>query len=395
EILLWSYAIDDGPLKVYYPFFYQPFPDDLAEAILDEETIFVAHNASFERVLLTIVGARFLNPAIHAQIRRVDRWRCTAAMARSCGLPGALDNTAKALRMQVEKDREGYLLMMRMCKPLKFNVDGEPIWLEDEASILRLGQYCMVDTEVERDIDKALPDLAEPYQKLWELTEKINDRGILVDTKFLMRLMMLTEDASIEINNDIRRLSNGRINKITETAALTQWLTDMGLDVEESGIGAGVLADLLNDPELPDFFREVLTLRKNGGKSSTAKLKSLTKRSNSDKRIRGNLIFAGAFGSGRFCLAENTEILCKDTSGFIYTKPIQAVTIEDLVWDGDAWVEHEGVVFSGEKEVIQHDGILATREHEVFVSDEDKISLQMARDLQLKLYRGKKDPYDI
>lgn len=73
-----------------------------------------------------------------------------------------------------------------------------------------------------------------------------------------------------------------------------------------------------------------------------------------------------------FCVAEGSMVLT-DRLGWA---AIEAVRDTDLVWDGDAWVAHDGVVFSGEREVWFYQGLWATPEHEVWVSDGRKMRLQ-------------------
>ena len=41
--------------------------------------------------------------------------------------------------------------------------------------------------------------------------------------------------------------------------------------------------------------------------------------------------------------------------------------LDDELWDGESWVHHEGVVFKGEKEVIEYEGLTATPDHLVYV----------------------------
>lgn len=69
-------------------------------------------------------------------------------------------------------------------------------------------------------------------------------------------------------------------------------------------------------------------------------------------------------------------------------KPIEDVTTDDLLWDGHEWVEHEGVVYSGDKEVITHDGVTATPEHKVYVSDGKWARLGEAKERGLRIWRS-------
>ena len=53
-------------------------------------------------------------------------------------------------------------------------------------------------------------------------------------------------------------------------------------------------------------------------------------------------------------------------------KPIETVELKDRVWDGESWVNHEGVVYRNVRKVYVYDGIVATKDHLVYVEDEDE-----------------------
>ena len=62
------------------------------------------------------------------------------------------------------------------------------------------------------------------------------------------------------------------------------------------------------------------------------------------------------------CIAEGSLVLTD--AGLV---PIEKVTTQMKVWDGEYWVEHDGVVFKGEREVIKYEGLTATPDHLVWV----------------------------
>lgn len=64
------------------------------------------------------------------------------------------------------------------------------------------------------------------------------------------------------------------------------------------------------------------------------------------------------------CIAEGSLVLTD--CGLVN---IEKVTTQMKVWDGENWVEHEGVVFRGEKEVLTFEGLTATPDHLVFTED--------------------------
>lgn len=83
-------------------------------------------------------------------------------------------------------------------------------------------------------------------------------------------------------------------------------------------------------------------------------------------------------GGSAGCITADSMILCLTSDDCIVEKPIVDVLITDLVWDGVEWCEHEGVVFSGYKEVIEYDGIRGTPCHQVFTSENTSCRLDSA-----------------
>ena len=62
------------------------------------------------------------------------------------------------------------------------------------------------------------------------------------------------------------------------------------------------------------------------------------------------------------CIAEGQLVLTNE--GLV---PIECVCTEHLLWDGESWVNHDGVIFKGEREVITYEGLTATPDHLVWV----------------------------
>ena len=69
------------------------------------------------------------------------------------------------------------------------------------------------------------------------------------------------------------------------------------------------------------------------------------------------------------CLVADTKITVYTPHVGVSEKLITDVLDTDLVWDGEEFVAHEGVVFSGYREVITHDGVTGTPDHVVFTAD--------------------------
>jgi DNA polymerase len=67
---------------------------------------------------------------------------------------------------------------------------------------------------------------------------------------------------------------------------------------------------------------------------------------------------------------------------------IGAVRPSDLVFDGEQWVKHDGVVYSGMRETITHDGLTATPLHNVWLSNNERVMFGEAKANGWPLWRG-------
>jgi DNA polymerase len=67
------------------------------------------------------------------------------------------------------------------------------------------------------------------------------------------------------------------------------------------------------------------------------------------------------------CIAEGQLVLTD--RGLV---PIEKVTTKHLLWDGENWVSHEGVICKGIREVITYGGLTATADHLVWIEGTGK-----------------------
>jgi hypothetical protein len=117
------------------------------------------------------------------------------------------------------------------------------------------------------------------------------------------------------------------------------------------------------------------------------KVKSTTERTRAQRFVdiaaRGPLpvplSYFGA-GTGRWtaCLVADTEVTVYDRHNGQCKKRIVDVLPDDLVWDGIEFVQHEGVQFSGYREVMTHDGVTGTEDHKVFIDETTSLRLAEA-----------------
>lgn len=75
------------------------------------------------------------------------------------------------------------------------------------------------------------------------------------------------------------------------------------------------------------------------------------------------------------CIAEGTLVLC--AAGW---KPIELVSVDDAVWDGEEWVCHQGLLKKGYKETLRLSGVWLTPDHKVLCGAQWKEAQSVAQD---------------
>ena len=378
EILLLAYAVNDGAVKVIE----QP-NDELTQLLLDNTVVIVAHNAQFDRTVLR-----------HAWQFETDisRWHCTMAQALAHSLPGSLGDLCQLYHLSEDqaKTKDGKRLIQLFCKPQPANRKIERATKEthpEDWDAFR--HYAAQDIVSMRELHARMPKWN--YQKeeleLWHLDQRINDRGVAVDMDLVNGALTAVAQEKKRLSKEANDMTGGAVSSTNQRDAVLEYvLKTHGVTLPD--LKTSTIERRINDPDLPEPVRELLRVRLAASMSSTAKFEKFEKCTSADGRLRGTLQYCGASRTGRWCLAEGSLILVKTVLGEVKEVPIEKVAFDDLVWDGCAWVEHEGVVFSGEKQVIEHDGVTATAEHIVFISDTESMPLGEAKRLGLPIWRG-------
>lgn len=96
----------------------------------------------------------------------------------------------------------------------------------------------------------------------------------------------------------------------------------------------------------------------------------------------------GRWSGGNKCLSGDTKItVLRDSTQCDIL--ISQLLLTDKVWDGEEFVEHEGLIDQGEQEVIEHDGVVSTPDHEVF-TEEGRLQIREARDRGVSILVGRR-----
>jgi len=285
DALCVGFAIDDQPVDLLAPedFRFAPFLDHVREG-----GIITAWNVAFELAIWNNVMVRKYGwPKLP-----VEQCRCRMVESYAMALPGALENAAPAAGLKHEKDMAGHRIMMQLSQPREVLENGDVEWWIDAEKTKKLYEYCKQDVVVEREMGKRLVSLTPSERELWLLDQKINNRGMKVDIPAVKKAIEIVKLEQSRLNERIRELSCGAIATCTAIGQLQDYLKWNGIHVES--VDKSHIVELLADKGVPENIRDILTLRQEAGKSSTAKLEAMVKAASSDGRLRGMFQFTAA-----------------------------------------------------------------------------------------------------
>lgn len=293
EVLLWAYAKDDAPAKVWDVTTGEPMPDDLEEDLADPAVTVVWHNGGmFDLVVL---------PWALGIDLPMERQHDTLVQALSHSLPGKLESLCDILRVSDEdaKDKEGKTYINLFCKPALNG--GRNTRLTHPEQWEGFKRYAGKDITAMRKARKVMPmwNYTGAEKELWLLDQKINRRGMCID----MPLVHATLDAVAKAQKKLAArcvdLTDGQVQAATQRdAMLKHILESYGVDLPD--MTKATLERRIDDPDLPRALRELLAIRLQAATSSTSKYKSLLKGVSSDGRLRGTKQFNGAMRTGRW-----------------------------------------------------------------------------------------------
>jgi DNA polymerase len=309
EILLFGFARDDDPVTVLDLTAGDTVPEDVLDALTDENVIKWAFNASFERICLSAYlrkyyPERFVTYSIPEDSVRnyLDpaSWRCSMIWSAYLGLPLSLKGVGEALDLEEQKMAEGKELLRYFCtpcKPTKANggrTRNLPSDAPDKWEVFK--KYNRRDVEVEMSIKKHLRNFPVP-ESVWEeyhIDQEINDRGILVDLEMAEQAIAIDSRSRASLTEKLKKLTG--LSNPNSVVQMKDWLSAHGLKTDT--LGKKAVASLLETA--PDDLKEVLKLRQQIAKSSVKKYQAMQNAACRDHRARGMFQFYGANRSGRF-----------------------------------------------------------------------------------------------
>jgi len=276
DIICLAYKIDDQPTQIWVPG--DPLPP------FGGRNQFYAFNAQFDMDVWNTLGFKYGFPETNA-----SWWIDVMALCGRFTYHQSLAQAGEDLKLKVKKNPRGKALIKLICTP-PFNYS--------HTDLMEFHSYCKQDVDTMYEMLNALPasKLSDNEQKIWELTAKINNRGLPIDINAAKQILAVTNAYKEDQNELLPELTGGKVTKATQGKRIVDWLRSKGIITPD--LQAATVEKLLKRLDLPDDVTTVLQLRQELGRSSTAKYLKI-KELELKQRIHDNLRYYGA-GTGRW-----------------------------------------------------------------------------------------------
>lgn len=291
EVIMVQWAVDDGPVSVVDPTITPMIACPLRQLAVEADEIW-AHNAEFDRTVLETTTWWPIIP--------LDKWRCTAALARMHGLPGGLEKLCECFKLPIDKakDKRGYELIKLFCIPY---AAGRYVEKSEHPEKWReFLSYGAQDIVAMRDIWRKIPQWnATPRMwAMWHLDQRMNcERGVQVDLALCHGAVTATTGAKAALRRRTAELTNGAVEATTQRDRLLAYMSEAGVDLPD--LTADTVERRLEDESLPETIKELLRIRQQATKSSTAKYSRVLSHAKGN-RLYNLLQFCGASRTGRW-----------------------------------------------------------------------------------------------
>lgn len=294
EILIMTYAFDDGLVHTWDVTADGFMPKDLYNAFHDPEIKFIFHNCLFDCVILR---------AVYGIDLPMSRVHDTMMQARTVGLPGSLDTLCGIFRISFDKakDKKGHELIKLFCCPRPKNSKLRRATRETHPKEWQqFLDYAASDITSMRELHLSLPkwNIGPGETAIWHLNVKTDRKGLCVDTELAESAIRAIGRAKTSINAATSAATNGQVERATQRDRLIEHiLREYGIILPD--LQASTLERRLYDPEVPSIVKELIAQRLQISTISTSKYQTLLNCVNKDGRLRGTLEYCGAGRTGR------------------------------------------------------------------------------------------------
>ena len=295
QILLFAYSLNGAPVQVIDLARGERIPQEICFALYDDKVIKHAYNAAFEWLCLS--------KNLPSREAWLYQWRCTQLHGLYCGYPNSLEKAGEAIGLPQDKQKSktGSALIRTFCTPCKptkangFRTRTLPHHEPEKWELFK--EYCKQDVVAEMEIEKKLYSfpIPEAIQKEWELDQRINSRGVRIDTEFVENALRINDAVTGELTDEAVQLTG--LENPNSAKQLTGWLiSETGENVEN--LQKATVREMINNND--GDIKRALEIRQELSKTSIKKYATMQEVVCTDGRIRGMFQFYGANRTGRW-----------------------------------------------------------------------------------------------
>ena len=224
DVLCLGWLMDDDAGHLWSPKFYfkDPKPAATSDALLkllkhvENGGFVVAWNMRFDRKIWNEVCV----PEYGWPELPLEQCLCAQAQGEANNLPAKLGKAAQCLRVANTKDTAGKSLI----GALSFGTRETWHTVFDSQNLMQsMRNYCLKDNKAMRDIWQACRPLTMVEWGEYHASERINDRGVMVDTAFAQAAQTYAADEQADINSRMAEITGEDI-KVTHHLRKAKWL---------------------------------------------------------------------------------------------------------------------------------------------------------------------------
>lgn len=321
KVIMVAWSWDYGPIQQWDEASGEPFPQEVLDALADDEVEKWAFNAAFERLISwNTLGVR----------GKYSAWRCAMVLAYSQSFMGGLDAVLEQTGApeHLRKDKAGDRLMKMFSSPQKPTKKNPWVWRDaftDPEEWEGYKAYNRQDVLAERDgLYKRLIKfpMGPGEWGLYALDQLINDRGIPINRKFVENAIDMCDHRKAELLEEMISLT-GLANP-GSPQQMGEWLRERGYpfddlrketiekvlrENEEMEKGTGPVPAYLVRRDWRDNGRggflqhdavAAMKMRQNHARTSVKKYDAMVQRMGDDDTFRHAFQFGGASRTNRW-----------------------------------------------------------------------------------------------
>lgn len=295
EIMLTTYAFDDGPVYCYDATDGSPMPRDLRRALRlfakgytgdDGRRMVGANYLMFDRLLLRECWGYDITPR-----NIID----TMVLAFRHALPGSLAAQCEVLGVSEDlaKDKAGKALIQRFCKPTPKNYKVRRYDHTTHPQEWRqFVAYAKSDITSMREVFHRIPSWGNSgfEDEVLAVDQLINDRGFYVDTALAEAAIAAVKKHKAELQAEAAEKWGVGLTG----AAFIPLLRELAPAFDVPNAQKSTLNDLLADEDLPDDARTLIEMRLGASSTASTKYNPLLLGLSRDGRRRGCIQYGGA-----------------------------------------------------------------------------------------------------